>query len=116
SEEEGVRIVIRGGRDADLVADHLAEKRIPVILTSVIGAPSRAWRPYDTSYERPARLHQAGVRFAISGGSSAAYAYRLPHEAGSAVAFGLPLDEALKAVTLYPAQFLGFDDRVGSLE
>jgi imidazolonepropionase-like amidohydrolase len=56
------------------------------------------------------------VRFAIAGEASAAYSNRLPYEAGAAIAYGLPADEALKAVTLYPAQFLGIDDRVGSLQ
>jgi imidazolonepropionase-like amidohydrolase len=115
-EEEGLSIVIRGGRDADLIAEHLARTGTPVLLTSVQGSPARGWSPYDQSMSTPALLHQAGVRFAISGGSSAAYANRLPWEAGTAAAYGLPVDEAVKAVTLYPAQFLGIDDRVGSLE
>ena len=116
AEEEGVRIVIRGGRDAHFVADHLARKQIPVLLTSVQGSPSRGWQPYDETFTLPQRLHEAGVPFGITGGSSAAYAYRLSWEAGTAVAYGLAEDEALRAVTLYPAQFLGIDDRVGSLE
>ena len=116
AEEEGVRIVIRGGRDAAFVADHLARKEIPVILTSVQGSPSRGWQPYDETFTLPQRLHEAGVPFAIASGSSAAYTYRLNWEAGTAVAYGLPEDVALRAVTLEPARFLGIDDRVGSLE
>jgi imidazolonepropionase-like amidohydrolase len=115
AERENVRIVIVGGHDADYVADVLAHRDIPVILTSVLGSPNRAWEPYDARYALPARLHQAGVRFAIAGSSSAAYANRLPYEAGAAIAFGLPADEALRAVTLYPARILGIDDRVGDL-
>jgi imidazolonepropionase-like amidohydrolase len=116
AEEEGIRLVLRGGADAGYVADHLARKQVPVLLTSVMSAPNRSWEPYDGAYALPARLYEAGVPFAITGGSSAPYANRLPYEAGSAVAFGLPVDEAVKSVTLYPAQFLGIDDRVGSLE
>jgi len=111
-----VKLVIRGGEDAIHVADHLAEKQIPVILTSTMDAPGRSWEPYDAAYARAAQLHARGVPFAISGGSSAAYTNRLPYEAGVAVAFGLPEEEAIKAVTLYPAQFMGIADRVGSLE
>lgn len=114
--EEGVRLVIRGGRDAGYLADHLAQRRIPVVLTSVVAAPGRPWEPYDQAYGLPARLHAAGVPFAIAGGAGAANANRLPFEAGAAIAFGLPEEEAVKAVTLYPARFLGIDDRVGSLE
>lgn len=116
AEEEGVRLVLRGGGDAAYVADHLARAQIPVLLTSVMDAPNRSWEPYDGAYGLPARLHEAGVPFAITGGSSAPYTNRLPYEAGVAVAFGLPEDEAIKAVTLYPARFLGVEDRVGSLE
>ncbi len=116
AEEEGVRIVIRGGGDAIHVADRLAANDIPVILTSTMAAPGRAYEGYDGAYTMPARLHEAGVRFAISGGSGALYSNRLPWEAGVAVAFGLPKEEALKAVTINAAEFMGIADRVGSLE
>jgi imidazolonepropionase-like amidohydrolase len=108
--------VIRGGADAVLVADHLAEKQIPVILTATMSAPERDWEPYDAAYARAAQLHARGVPIAISGGSGAAYTNRLPYEAGVAVAFGLPEEAALEAVTLNPARFMGIADRVGSLE
>jgi imidazolonepropionase-like amidohydrolase len=114
--EEGVRMVLVGGRDAGYVADLLAQRQIPVLLSSVLASPNRQWEPFDSEYSLPARLHAAGVRFGIAGGTSAAYAHRLPYEAGAAIAYGLPEEEALRAVTLYPAQFLGFADRVGSLE
>ncbi|MDE2806111.1 MAG: amidohydrolase family protein [Gemmatimonadota bacterium] len=116
AQEEDLRIVIRGGRDAIHVADRLVAEDIPVILTSTMAAPGRQYEGYDGAYSMPARLHEAGVRFAISGGSGSLYSNRLPFEAGVAVAFGLPEEEALKAVTINPAQFLGLDDRVGSLE
>ncbi len=116
SEEEGVRLILLGGADAGYVADQLARKQIPVLLTSVISAPGRDWEGYDDAYSLPARLHEAGVRFGITGGSSAPYANRLPYEAGSAIAYGLPEMEAIRSVTLYPAQFFGLDDRLGSLE
>jgi imidazolonepropionase-like amidohydrolase len=114
--EEDLRVVIRGGQDAIHVADRLVANDIPVILTSTMAAPGRAYEGYDGAYRMPARLHEAGVRFAISGGSGSLYTNRLPWEAGVAVAFGLPEDEALKAVTINAAEFMGIDDRVGSLE
>lgn len=114
--EEDVSLVIRGGRDAGLIAEQLAAQRIPVLISAVIGSPGRAWEPYDAAYALPARLYEAGVPFAITGGPSAAYANRLPWEAGAAIAYGLPAEEAIRAVTLYPARFLGIDDRLGSLE
>lgn len=115
AQEEGVQLVIRGGADAIHVADRLVEHDIPVILTSTLAAPDRAYEGYDRAYSMPARLHEKGVKIAISGGAGAAYTNRLPWEAGVAVAFGLPEEEAVKAVTLNAAQFMGIDDHVGSL-
>ena len=116
AQQEGVRLVIRGGGDAIHVADRLVANDIPVILTSTMAAPGRDYEGYDGAYRMPARLHEAGVRFAISGGSGALYTNRLPWEAGVAVAFGLPEEEALKAVTINAAEFMGISDKVGSLE
>lgn len=114
--EEEVDLIIMGGRDAHYVADHLVQKEIPVIVTSVLTSPNRQWEPYDGRYSLPARLHEAGITFAIAGGSSAPYAFRLPNEVGAAAAYGLDADEALRSVTLSAAEILGISDRVGSLE
>jgi imidazolonepropionase-like amidohydrolase len=114
--EEDVRIIIRGGRDAIHVADRLVANDVPVILTSTMAAPDRQYEGYDGAYSMPAQLYEAGVKFAISGGSSALYTNRLGYEAGVAVAFGLPEEEALKAVTINAAEFMGLSDRIGSLE
>jgi len=116
AEEEDVRLIILGGRDAHLVADHLRNKGIPVIVTAVLNSPNRDWQGYDSIYALPSMLFNAGVQFAIAGTSSAPYANRLPYEAGAAAAYGLPEDEALRAVTSYPAAILGLDDRIGTLE
>jgi imidazolonepropionase-like amidohydrolase len=113
---EGLRLVIRGGNDAVHVADRLAAEQVPVILTSTMDAPERDHEGYDAAYRRAAELYRAGVKFAISGGSSALYTDRLGYEAGVAVAFGLPEEEAVKAVTINAAELLGLDDRIGSLE
>lgn len=113
---EGVKLVIRGGRDALFVADRLKAENVPVILTSTMAAPDREYEAYDQAYATPSKLYAAGVKFAIAGGAGGLYSYRLPWEAGVAVAFGLPEEEALKAVTINAAQFMGIDDKVGSLE
>jgi len=114
--EEDVRLIILGGSDAHLITDHLKSKQVPVIITSVLTSPNRNWEGYDERYSLPAKLNEAGVEFAISGGSSAAYAHRLPYEAGAAAAFGLDADTALRALTVQPAAILGLDDYVGTLE
>jgi imidazolonepropionase-like amidohydrolase len=113
---EGLRLVIRGGRDAIHVADRLVAEKVPVILTSTMAAPDRDYDGYDGAYSTPARLHEKGVKFAISGGAGGLYSNRLPWEAGVSVAFGLPEEEALKAVTINAAEFMGVSDKVGSLE
>ncbi len=114
--EEGLRIVIRGGRDALQVADRLKAENVPVILTSTMAAPSRDYEGYDGAYSTPARLHAAGVKFAIAGDAGGLYSNRLPWEAGVAVAFGLPEEIALRSVTINAAEMMGISDRVGSLE
>jgi len=97
----------------------LKVRDIPVIITGVHRLPYRRWEAYDTPFTLPKKLYEAGVRFCIAtGGGSfgAANERNLPYHAATAAAYGLPREEALKAVTLYPAQILGVADRVGTLE
>jgi imidazolonepropionase-like amidohydrolase len=116
AEEEGISMVLVGGRDAWRVAALLAERDIAVIITNIFTLPARRWEAYDTSYTNALKLHQAGVRFCIANSKGASSERNLPYEAAMAAAFGLPREQALRAVTLYPAQILGVDDRLGSLE
>jgi len=112
-------LVIVGGADAWRVADLLAAKAVPVIVSGLHRPPLRRWEPYSTPSENPVRLHEAGVKVAIAnmGGTFIAPMERnLPYEAAEAVAWGLDPEEAVKMITLYPAEILGIDDRVGSLE
>jgi imidazolonepropionase-like amidohydrolase len=116
AEEMKLKPIILGGDDAWKMTAFLKEKNVPVILTGVLDLPSREDDFYDTLYENAAKLRQAGVRFAISSGDSGANVRNLPYYAGMAAAYGLPGDEALKAVTLYPAQIMNLADRLGSIE
>lgn len=116
AEELKLKPIILGGDDAWKIAAFLKEKDVPVIITGIQGLPVREDDPYDTLYENAAKLKAAGVRFCISTGNSAADVRTLPFHAGTAAAFGLARDEALKAVTLYPAQIMGVGDRLGSIE
>jgi imidazolonepropionase-like amidohydrolase len=116
AEELKLKAVIIGGSEAWKAAQFLKEKNVPVILDSVLNLPLREDDPYDSLYENAAKLQAAGVRFCISTGDSGAHVRDLPFHAGMAAAYGLPKTEALKAVTLYPAQILGVADRVGSIE
>lgn len=116
AEEAGVRLVISGGRDAWRIAPLLAEKRIPVIWNGADDLPVRTDLGYDAHFAAAARLAEAGVPFAIAMDGSAANAGNLAHVAALAAAHGLPREEAVKGITLYPARILGVDDRLGSLE
>jgi imidazolonepropionase-like amidohydrolase len=87
-----------------------------VIVTPVLRLPAREDSDYDEPFTLPAKLFQAGVKFCICGSPWAGNDRNLPYHAAAAAAFGLPRDEALKAVTLYAAQILGVGDQVGSLE
>ncbi|MBC7912457.1 MAG: amidohydrolase family protein, partial [Pyrinomonadaceae bacterium] len=116
AEEMKLRPIIIGGDDSWKVASFLKDHNVPVILTGVLDLPSREDDHYDTLYENAAKLSRAGVRFCISSGSSGANVRDIPFHAGMAASFGLPRDEALKAVTLYPAQIMNVADRMGSIE
>ena len=116
AEEMKLKPIILGGDDAWKIVGFLKEKNVPVILTGVLNLPSREDDFYDTLYGNASKLQQAGVRFAISSGDNGANVRNLPYYAGMAAAFGLPKDEALKSVTLYPAQIMNLGDRLGSIE
>jgi imidazolonepropionase-like amidohydrolase len=116
AEELKLKPIILGGDEAWRVATFLKEKNVPVIITGILDLPPREDDYYDTLYANAARLQQAGVRFCISTGNSGASVRNLPFYAGMAAAFGLPKAEALKAVTLYPAEIMGVGDRLGSLD
>ena len=108
--------VILGGRDAEQCAALLKRHDVPVIITGTHAFPKRADSPYDDAFTLPARLAAAGVRFAISSADRTAHERNLPYNAGLAIAYGLDADAALKSVTLWPAQILGVDEDLGSLE
>jgi imidazolonepropionase-like amidohydrolase len=114
--ESKLKPIILGGDDAWKTISLLKEKDVPVILTGILDLPIREDDFYDALYENAAKLKQAGVRFCISTGNSGAAVRNLPLYAGMAAAFGLPRAEALKAVTLYPAQIMNIADRLGSIE
>jgi len=116
ADEMKLKPIILGGNDAGKVASLLKEKNIPVILTGVFSLPGREDDAYDALYENPAKLQQAGVRFCISTGDAGPEVRNLAQYAGMAAAFGLSKADAVKAVTLYPAQVLNVADRLGSIE
>lgn len=111
-----LKLIIHGGEEALKVADKLKAKNVPIVLSAVLALPEKEDDPYDSAYARASELHKAGVKFCITTTDSASDVRLLPYHAGTAAAFGLPKEEALKAVTIYPAQIFGIDKLVGSLE
>ena len=114
ADKEKIKVVLIDPDDAWKEAELLKKKDIPVILGPTLSLPRNEDDPYDLPYSQPAMLHKAGVKFAISTGG-VQFARNLPYQAAQAAAFGLPKDEALKAVTLYPAQIFGVKE-LGSIE
>ena len=109
------KIIILTGPDSQYLAERLAREHVPVILNSVHNLPQRRWEPYDMPFVAAAKLHEAGVKFAIAG-NGGSNVRNLPFEAATAAAYGLPKDAALRSVTLSPAEIFGVAERVGSLE
>ena len=111
-----VKGIIVGGQDAWKVAEDLKKSNISVIYTNIYNLPVRDDDPYDYLFEAPAKMQQAGVRYCISTGNDGPEARDLPYHAGLAAAYGLSKEDALKSVTLYPAQILGVADKLGAIE
>jgi hypothetical protein len=111
-----VKGIVVGGQEAWKAADVLKANNISVIYTNIYSLPTQQDDPYDYNYEAPSLMQKAGVKFAVSTGDAGQEVRDLPYHAGIAGAYGLGNDEALKAVTLYPAQILGVDDKLGSIE
>jgi imidazolonepropionase-like amidohydrolase len=98
-----------------MVAPKLAAAGVPVITGSLNNLP-QSFAMLGARQENAALLQQAGVRVIINGGADAFNARNVKYEAGAAVAFGLPWNDALRSVTLTPAEVFGVSDRVGSLQ
>ncbi|MFQ6610032.1 MAG: amidohydrolase family protein, partial [Fidelibacterota bacterium] len=119
SARQDVKMVLVGGADSWRVTDLLRTNHIPVIFEHPLSTPIRRDESTDTKYAVPSLLFENGVKFCVSASSStfeAPHQRNVPYEAAMAAAYGLPPEEALKSVTLYTAEILGVDDRVGSLD
>ena len=115
AEEFGAKMSWEHATEGHRIADWIAEKGINAVWgPSLMARPK--WEMRELNFDTPKIMHEAGVKFAIQTdavGSSIAF---LPLCAGMAVKHGLPYDVALRAITLTPAEILGVDDRVGSIE
>ncbi len=111
------KIILAEARDAWKVADLLASHHVPVIYNHMYTQPPTDTDSYDVQFAAPGVLTKAGVKV-VMGLSSyrGSLVKNLPYEAAQGVAFGWAADEAVKAITLYPAQLAGVADQLGSIE
>ncbi len=113
--DEGLKAIFLGVEQGFKAADDLKKAGIPCVLGSLYDMPPVWEDGYDALFLNPVLLSRAGVKIAFSSSSSSA-AKDLPYHAAKAAAFGLDRREALKAVTIYPAEIFGVDKIMGSLE
>jgi imidazolonepropionase-like amidohydrolase len=116
--ENNLKLVLAGVEDGWRIAGEISAAGVPVIVET-LDLPGRSDEPYDTLYANPGILAKAGVRIAFNDGASpfaAATVRNLTEQAGVAVAYGMPRDKAVEAMTLEPARILNVADRLGSLE
>jgi imidazolonepropionase-like amidohydrolase len=120
AQEFHLKVILNHVTHSQDVLDKIAAYKVPVIIGSIYDFPLAGQR-IDAVYTLPAELAKRGVKIAISsadaGGPVSSHSARnLPYAAGFAVAYGLPYDEALRAITLNVAEMFGFGDKLGSLD
>src|SRR5438270_2325654 len=115
ADKHKIKIIIAGLREPGKTLPDLKSRNTPVVLGPTLALPLEEDDPYDAAFTLPNQLFKAGIPFAFATFSSS-FSRNLPYQAATAAAFGLPKEEALKAVTINPAQFWNAADQVGSLE
>lgn len=112
--KNNVNAVLTGVKEGFRVADKIADAGIPVIVGPVMAIPSRQSDKYDIAYANAGKLRKAGVKVALRT-DSYENVRNLPYEAGFAATYGMGTEEALRAITLSPAEIFGVDNNLGSL-
>jgi imidazolonepropionase-like amidohydrolase len=114
AKEFKLKVVLSRVTHSQGVLDKIASYHVPVIVGPIYDLPEAGER-YDAVYSLPAELQKRGVKIALASYSNE-FIRNLPYAAGYAVAYGLPYDEALKSITLNPAEIFGVSDKLGSLD
>jgi len=105
-----------GASESWRIADILAKKNIPVILSQPHSLPNTEDEDVDQPYKNAAILHKAGVLVAINDEDGQTRGRNLPFNAGTSAAYGLGKEAALSAITLNAAKILGIEKTTGSIE
>jgi imidazolonepropionase-like amidohydrolase len=114
AQEFNLKIVLNHVSHSRPMLEYIASLKVPVIVGPIYENP-KEYERYDAVYSLPAELHKRGVKIAFAS-FDAHNSRNLPYQAGFAVGFGLPADEALKAITLNAAEIWGVADQLGSLD
>jgi imidazolonepropionase-like amidohydrolase len=115
ADRQKIRIVLADAYESYKVIPLLQAHHTPVVLGPTFTLPLDPDDPYDRSYTTPEELRKAGIPFAIAS-FSARQSRNLPYQAAAAVPFGLPHDDAYRAVSLSAAEIFGLGSKLGSLE
>jgi len=113
--DENLKAIFYAAEQGWKVAEDIKKANIPVVFGSLYALPPVWEDGYDSLFRNPGVLNKAGVKIAFSS-ASASLAKDLPYHAAKAAAFGLDKREALKAVTIYPAEIFGVEKIMGSIE
>ena len=114
-EKQKIKVILCQATESYKVTDLIKSHDIPVILGPVLALPAEEDDPYDQPADTPAMLYKAGIKFSLASFSNE-FSRNLPYQAAAAVAFGLPKEEAMKAITVNAAQILGVANQVGTIE
>jgi len=110
--------VIVGGYDAHLIPEQLIHAKIPVMLVRTHSLPQNEEDDVDLPYKLPYLLQKAGVQFCLqnAGDMEAMNARNIPFLAGTAMAYGLTMEQAIRSVSLSSCEIMGIDEYYGSIE
>ncbi|HKB78125.1 MAG TPA: amidohydrolase family protein, partial [Thermoanaerobaculia bacterium] len=115
ADEFKLKVILADAADVAKVIPEIKSRNIPVILGPILDLPPHEDDPYDLIFTNAKTLYDNGILFSIQSADSH-NARNLPYHAAMCAAFGLPKEEALKAITINPAKIFGVADRIGSLE
>lgn len=109
-------VVLSGVAEGWRVADAIAKAGLPALVGPVLELPTREYDRYDRAYANPGLLRKAGVKIALKTDDSNLNYRNLPYHAGFAVAYGIDKEEAIRAITIVPAEIFGVANKYGSIE
>jgi imidazolonepropionase-like amidohydrolase len=110
------KVILSGVAEGWRVAEQIAKANLPVLAGPVLELPTRDYDKYDKAYANPGLMKKAGVKVAIKSEDGNNNYRNLPYHAGFAAAYGMGREDALKAITIVPAEIFGVADQLGSIE